>query len=397
MSQGPLDRYRALLSSGDLRPDEDQARIATALESLHGALKHYRPGNGGGLGALFGRRAPLAPKGIYIHGKVGRGKSLLMDMFFASATPDKKRRVHFNAFMMETHSRIHEWRMLSPDERERRAEFVKDAGEDPIAPIAKRILDESWLLCFDEFQITDVADAMILGRLFERLFAAGAVVILTSNVAPERLYEGGLNRQLFLPFIALIRSRLDVLEIDGGQDYRLERMAGVKTYNAPLGPEADRAVDDAWSQLTDDDAGAPMALNVLGRPFVIGKAAKGVARLSFDSLCRDTRGAADYVVLARNFHTVLIDRIPRLGPEEANEARRFTLLIDTLYDEKTKLICSAAGPPQDILAIGESTAWFERTASRLVEMQSAEYLALKPGVHAAEPLPGPAAPIIPLP
>jgi cell division protein ZapE len=382
-SQGPLQRYRALVASDRLKPDPEQAHVAAALDRLHQGLKHYKPSPPRRLFGVF-RRQPKAapPRGLYVHGAVGRGKSLLMDLFFAHAPVRAKRRVHFNAFMMEVHQRIHEWRQLTPQEQAQRQEFVRDAGEDPIAPVAKAIFDQSWLLCFDEFQVTDVADAMILGRLFEKLFAAGAVLVVTSNTPPGRLYEGGLNRQLFLPFIEMISTQLDVLELGGAQDYRADRMAGLNVYNTPLGPAADAAMDGAWSRLAEGASGAPLTLQVMGRPLVVPHAAPGVARFSFDALCGQPLGAADYVVLARNFHTVLLDGIPRFSDATANEARRFTLLVDTLYDEKAKLICSAAAPPAELIAMTDKTTWFARTASRLSEMQSADYLQLAPAAAA---------------
>ncbi|HEX3484362.1 MAG TPA: cell division protein ZapE [Micropepsaceae bacterium] len=381
MPQTPLGRYRALLSAGKFQPDAAQARAAAALDSLYRALKSYRPRMRGVFDFIFGASAAEAPKGLYIHGDVGRGKSALMDLFFAAAPVSRKRRIHFNAFMAETHSRIHEWRSLAQGERAGRDEFVREAGDDPIAPVAKSIFLQSTLLCLDEFQVTDVADAMILGRLFEKLFAYGAVIVLTSNVAPDRLYEGGLNRPLFLPFIALIKDRLNIVELNGPRDYRLDRMAGLNTYIAPLGPEADAAMDAAWRRLTDMKQGTPLAFEILQRKLIVPQAANGVARFSFQELCGESLGTADYLELARHFHTILIDRIPQLGPEQANAARRFTLLIDTLYDEKVKLVCSAAAPPQALFAEGENAPAFRRTASRLVEMQSADYLRQGPGEH----------------
>jgi cell division protein ZapE len=377
---GPLARYQALLSSGTLREDPEQARVAGALQALHEALKGYKPEAETGFLASFFRFSSerRAPKGLYIHGAVGRGKSLLMDIFFDSATVRKKRRVHFNEFMIETHKRLHEWRNLSAEARTRRPEFVREAGEDPIAPIAKRIAGDSWLLCFDEFQVTDVADAMILGRLFEKLFNYGVVIVLTSNTPPGRLYEGGLNRQLFLPFIALLKSRLDVLELDGREDYRLQRMSGVELYNSPLNDSAASAMDDAWKRLTNGAEIVPRTFNVFGRNLDVPVAANGVARFSFDALCATPLAAADYAALAENFHTVLLDEIPALGPEKANEARRFGLLIDTLYDERTKFICSAAAKPEALFDSSGKNGWFERTASRLYEMQSEDYLRAKP-------------------
>jgi cell division protein ZapE len=375
MMQLPLDQYRALIASGELQPDPAQARAAQALNALHRELTTRRIGARG----LFGLAARLngeAPKGLYIHGDVGRGKSLLMDLFFESVAIARKRRVHFNAFMIETHERIHAWRSLTQGEKSRWVEFGRDAGDDPIAPVAKRIHSEAALLCFDEFQVTDVADAMILGRLFEKLFAYGVVIVATSNTPPDRLYEGGLNRQLFLPFIALIKERMKIIELNGPRDYRLERMAGVNVYIMPLSPAADAAMDDAWRRLTDTKKGDPLTLNVLGRKLVVPQAAKGVARFTFDALCGKALGTADYLMLARTFHTLMIDRIPLLGPEQRDAARRFTLLIDTLYDAKVKLVCSAEAAPLALYVEGDNSDAFRRAVSRLLEMQSADYLRL---------------------
>jgi cell division protein ZapE len=377
--QSPLERYRLLQQAGELQPDPSQARAALALDRLYRSLKSYRPGQRRFFG--LGTRRNDAPKGIYLHGDVGRGKSLLMDLFFDSVAKAKKRRVHFNAFMTETHACIHEWRNLSDGEKTRRAEFVREAGDDPLAPIAKHIFSEATLLCFDEFQVTDVADAMILGRLFEKLFALGAVVVLTSNIAPARLYEGGLNRTLFLPFIAQLKEKLHVLALDGPRDFRLERMSGLDMYLTPLDANTDARMDEAWHKLTDSKNGEPLTLNVLERKLVVPRAAKGVARFSFDALCGKALGMADYLALARTFHTLLIDRIPKLTPEQANEARRFTLLIDTLYDEKTKLVCSAAALPSELYVQGDHADAFRRAASRLIEMQSADYLRLGHSTH----------------
>jgi len=282
---GPLANYQTLLASGTLRKDPEQARVANALQHLHEKLKGYRPETESGFfGALLRFRPKReAPKGLYIHGGVGRGKSLLMDIFFDAAKTKKKRRVHFNVFMAETHKRLHEWRQLSAEERAERPEFVREAGDDPIAPIAKRITDESWLICFDEFQVSDVADAMILGRLFEKLLSYGAVIVLTSNTPPGRLYEGGLNRQLFLPFIALLQSRLEILELDGREDYRLQRMASIRLYSSPLGPDSRKAMDEAWESLTNGAEVISRSLEVFGRKLEVPRAANGVARFR----CRD--------------------------------------------------------------------------------------------------------------
>jgi cell division protein ZapE len=382
--QSPLEQYRALSETGELKPDDAQWRAAAAFDALHRRLKTYRPRKRRLFGVGTGDPNNEV-KGIYLFGDVGRGKSFLMDLFFAGASLTKKRRVHFNAFMAETHQRIHEWRMLSEDERETRPDFVRDAGDDPIAPVAKRIAAEATLLAFDEFQVTDVADAMILGRLFEKLFELGVVIVATSNTAPQRLYERGLNRGLFLPFIAMIEDKMQIIELNGRRDYRLERMDGLNVYIAPLTPESDAAMDAAWLRLTGAKRGVPTTMTILQRKLVIPQTANGLARFTFDALCREPLGAADYLALAKAFHTILIDRIPLLGSEDRNAARRFTLLVDTLYDERVKLVCSAAAEPSELCSKCEDADWFKRTASRLIEMQGAHYLSLGHGTHELMP------------
>jgi cell division protein ZapE len=357
-----LESYRAAIAKGELKTDPAQARAAEKLAALARTLRFYRPGRW----LFFAAAKP--PRGLYIWGVVGRGKSMLMDLFFAEAAIAPKRRIHFNEFMVETHARIHEERQ-------------KAGTTDPIAPVAREIANAATLLCFDEFQVTDIADAMILGRLFEHLFALGVVIVATSNTPPDRLYEGGLNRQLFLPFIADFKTRLDIVELDGQVDYRLHRISGLDVYLWPLGPKADAAMDAAWLKLTDRTGGAPTNLTVLGRTVRVPKAARGVARFSFDDLCCQPLAGADYLAIAHAFHTVLIDHIPKLGPDQRNEARRFVLLIDTLYDEGVKLICSAAAPPEELYAAGDGVDAFRRTVSRLHEMQSEDYLKRGHGTH----------------
>lgn len=368
------DAYQKRIESGELEPDPDQARAVAMLNTLGQALQAPPKGS------LF-RRRPPPPHGIYLCGDVGRGKSMLMDLFFENSEAAPKRRVHFNAFMTDIHEGIHRWRRLNRRERARLPEFVAGAGDDPIAPVAKRVSLEARLLCLDEFQVTDVADAMILGRLFERLFSFRVAVVLTSNTAPDRLYEGGLNRQLFFPFIDLIKQQLDIVALNGPRDYRLESLSRVAVYLTPLGGGADAAMDAAWLRLTGTAQGEPATLSVQGRGLAVPRTAKGAARFSFEELCARPLGAADYLALARTYHTVFLDSIPLLTPAMSNEARRFTLLIDTLYDEKVKLVCSAAGKPDELYATGENADAFRRASSRLIEMQSAEYLGLAHGVH----------------
>jgi cell division protein ZapE len=350
-----LTQYRKAVADGTLKPDAAQEKAAAKLQALTVALKSYRPGR-----SLFGGMRK-APRGLYIWGDVGRGKSMLMDLFFEAAPVKAKRRVHFNAFMVETHARIH-------------AERESGRSADPIAPVAKLIADEALLLCFDEFQVSDVADAMILGRLFEQLFGRGTVIVATSNTGPQRLYEGGLNRQLFVPFIDMINAKLDVLELDGGVDYRRLLMAELNVYLTPLGPETDAAMDRAWRKLTGQSGGSPMTLTVLGRALHISCAAKDVARFSFEALCMQPLAAADYLAIAHEFHTVMIDRVPKMTPAMRDAARRFIVLIDTLYDERVKLICSAEVRAEYLYVEGDGTDAFQRTVSRLIEMQSREYL-----------------------
>jgi cell division protein ZapE len=356
-----LAQYRAAVRGNELRSDPAQERAVARLDALAAALGARRGFS------LF--RKSVAPKGLYIWGDVGRGKTLLMDFFFEEAAVSPKRRAHFNSFMVDVHARIH-------------AERQKAGHDDPIAPVARALAQEARLLCFDEFQVSDVADAMILGRLFDRLFAEGVVIVATSNTPPDRLYEGGLNRQLFLPFIDEIKQRLEIVELNGPTDYRLQRLSGVTVYLTPLGPQADAGMDAAWRRLTDCAAGKPTALTVLGRQVVVPQAARHVARFTFAELCDRPLAAADYLAIAQNFHTVLIDHIPVMTDNMHNVARRFTLLIDTLYDEGVKLICSAAAPPDGLFTSGINSDAFRRTASRLAEMQSDDYLRRGHGIHA---------------
>ncbi|MDB5734141.1 MAG: cell division protein ZapE [Alphaproteobacteria bacterium] len=353
-------QYRAAVARGELKPDAAQERAVAALNALTKALARKQGFS------LF--RKPEVPRGLYIWGDVGRGKTLLMDFFFEEAPVAKKRRAHFNRFMVDVHARIH-------------AERQKPGTEDPIVPVAKALAEEARLLCFDEFQVTDVADAMILGRLFDRFFAEGVVIVATSNTPPDRLYEGGLNRQLFLPFIAEIRQRLDVVELNGPTDYRLMRLSGVPVYLTPLGPDADAAMDAAWMRLTDTRTGKPTSLTVLGRQVPVPQAARHVARFNFEELCDRPLAAADYLAIAQHFHTVLIDHVPVMTDNMHNVARRFTLLVDTFYDEGVKLVCSAAAPPDGLFTAGINADAFRRTVSRLAEMQSDDYLKRGHGIH----------------
>lgn len=372
--QGPRAIYRERVHSGRLTADPAQEFAIEKLQALEDALKSYGRARQNRVLQWFGREPAPPPRGLYLWGHVGRGKSMLMDLFFETAPIARKRRVHFLQFMLETHEAIHAWRQANKRGEISRAD--KTNGDDPIAPVARAIAGKVRLLCFDEFQVSDVADAMILGRLFTALFEHGVVVVLTSNRAPDTLYEGGLNRQLFVPFIELLKERLEVVHLVSPTDYRLARLSGHPVYHSPLGPRADREMDAAWLRLTDTPRGKPMKLEVQGRKLQVPQAAHGVARFSFADLCEAAVGGPDYLQIAWTFHTVLLDHIPRMERAQRNEAKRFVTLIDALYDNRVKLICSADGPPDSLYPAGDGSFEFARTVSRLMEMQSAEYLAL---------------------
>ena len=363
---GPLSLYRARRRAGQLAADPAQELAAEKLQSLHHALLHYQPASGpAGWRERLGlaRRREEAPQGLYIFGGVGRGKSMLMDLFFASVPIEKKRRVHFHEFMLEVHDRLH---------RQRQDRSIEG---DPLAPLAAEIAAESWLLCFDEFHVSNIADAMLLGRLFAALLDLGVVVVTTSNTAPDELYQGGLQRERFLPFIELLKERLDILELDGVIDYRRNRIKDMTIYHHPLGADAEAALAAAFAQLTDGASGGATTLAVQGRQLAVPQAAKGVAQFRFDDLCAHALGAADYIAIATHFHTVIIAEIPVMTPDQRNEARRFMTLIDALYEHKTNLICAAADVPDKLYIAGDGAREFKRTASRLIEMQSLAYLA----------------------
>lgn len=372
----PLARYRRRIAEGVLRPDPAQAAAVEKLQRLHRQLRSYTPpdpeANGNSLLSRlgFGRKKQPAidpPRGLYFWGGVGRGKSMLMDLFFDTTPVPKKRRVHFNAFMLEVHQRIHEWRQSGA--------AAEGENADPIPPLARRIAAEAWLLCFDEFHVVDIADAMILGRLFQALFGLGVIVVATSNWAPDDLYRDGLQRDRFLPCIAMIKKKLEVAELDGGRDYRLDRLRGRPVYHSPLGAMAHKALAGLFADLTDGAEGAPVTLSVPGnRKLEVPRAAKGVAWCDFDALCARPLGAADYLTLAEAFHTVIIDGVPRFTEAKRHEMKRFIVLIDSLYEARRRVVIAAEVPVTQLYA-GESQALeFARTESRLMEMQSAEYV-----------------------
>ncbi|MGD1877315.1 MAG: cell division protein ZapE [Kiloniellaceae bacterium] len=366
--EGPLAAYRALRQEGGLRHDAGQRLAAEKLQSLHNALRGYKPAaESGGWKARLGlaRRPEEPPPGLYIIGTVGTGKSLLMDIFFHSAPVEKKRRVHFHAFMQEVQDRLHAWRQ----------DPANKGKADPLPIIAGELAAEAWLLCFDEFHVVNIADAMILGRLFETLFAEGVVVVATSNWPPDRLYEGGLQRERFQPFIDLVKERLDVLELDSGVDYRQERLKDITAYHAPLGPRADAALDKAFAGLTEGLTAKSDTLVYKGRAIPVPLAAGGVARFSFADLCEKPLGPGDYLAIAGLYHTVVLSGVPTLSADNRNEARRFMTLIDALYEHRVKLVVSAAAPPERLYPAGDGAIEFQRTVSRLQEMRSADYIA----------------------
>ncbi|HWX63194.1 cell division protein ZapE [Bradyrhizobium sp.] len=365
--------YKALIASGAIEADPAQAEVAQAFAGLDRRLAGYKPARKHGLfGRLFADKEE-PPRGLYVHGEVGRGKTMLMDLFFQHSPVSHKRRAHFHEFMADVHERIYGYRQSIA-----RGEI---ADHDVIALTAASIFDEAWLLCFDEFHVTDIADAMILGRLFARLFELGTVVVATSNVAPDDLYKGGLNRALFLPFIAQIEAHMDVLRLDARTDFRLEKLAGVKMWLVPPDDAAGTALDLAWARLTGGAPCRPRDISIKGRTLHVPCSAPGVARFSFAELCEQPLAASDYLRLARDYHTILLDRIPVMDYPERNAAKRFITLIDTLYDNAVKLMASAEANPVSLYLAGEGVEAdeFKRTSSRLIEMSSESYLALPHG------------------
>jgi cell division protein ZapE len=378
MSETFRTRYAALIEAGKIEVDPGQAMLAGRLTALERRIDAHRLARkSSSLGWLFGKReqagAPL--KGLYVYGEVGRGKTMLMDLCFETSAVKRKRRAHFHEFMDDVHERIHVYR-----------QEIKNGAlpeQDPIQRAAAAIAEETWLLCFDEFHVTDIADAMILGRLFTRLFELGVVMVATSNLRPGELYKEGLNRTLFLPFIALVERHCEVVRLEARTDFRLEKLTGVPTWYVPANAEADAALDDAWRHLASGHAGAPHEFMMKGHIVRVPKTAMGVARFSFHDLCAQPLAAADYLKIAHEFHTIILDHIPVMDYAHRNEAKRFIILIDTLYDNAVKLLASAQAQPDELYrgSEGFEAQEFKRTASRLIEMRSQSYLGLPHGAR----------------
>ena len=369
-------RYSSLVAAGEIERDRAQEAVITKLARLNDRLAVRRLARkSSSLGWLFGKRdrAEMDAKGLYIWGEVGRGKTMLMDLFFAACPVRRKRRAHFHAFMLDVHERLRAYR--------NKLKFGEITHGDPIILTADDLAEEAWVLCFDEFHVTDIADAMILGRLFTRLFERDVVVVATSNVEPTDLYRDGLNRALFLPFIDLLNERLAVLHLEARTDFRLEKLIDMPVWHVPADDAATRALDDVWRRITGGHRVRAFDLTVKGHRLHVPRAALGAARFSFADLCEQPLGAIDYLRIAHDFHTVIIDRVPVLTYAQRNEAKRFIALIDSLYDASVKLLASAAAKPVDLYqgTEGYEASEFKRTASRLIEMGSTEYLALPHG------------------
>ncbi len=363
-------RYRHLAETGEIRGDPAQEKVAAALDRLIEEIAAKRlASKSSALGWMFARQRDQNKPvmGLYIHGSVGTGKTMLMDMFFERVPARRKRRAHFNDFMADVHDRI--------DAHRRAVKRGEAKGDDPIQAVAAAIATEARVLCFDEFSVTDIADAMILSRLFSSLFAKGVVLVATSNVAPDDLYRDGLNRQLFLPFIDILEEHARVMRLDSGVDYRQEKINRLPVYLTPLGAETDRRMDEAWKVAVNGTEEAPVELTVKGRTLNAPRAARNAARFAFADLCEKPLGARDYLAIADRFATIFIDHVPVLMEEQRNETKRFILLIDTLYDRHVRLVISAAATPDKLYAgkKGTEAFEFERTASRLIEMQSKEW------------------------
>ncbi|PZU80209.1 MAG: cell division protein ZapE [Shinella sp.] len=373
------EQLKSMTEAGTLKADKAQMEVANHLDRILHDLKQRRPAaKKSALGWMFAqKRKPQQPvRGLYVHGSVGRGKTMLMDLFFRMAPVEKKRRAHFHEFMADVHARIHAHRQKLKNGETKQA--------DPVPPVAAALREEAELLCFDEFTVTDIADAMILARLFTELFARGCTLVATSNVEPENLYRDGLNRGLFLPFIELLKKHVEVTTLDSPVDYRLEKLESLPVYTAPLSAEADRLMDIAWERITDGRREIATEIEMKGRSVPVPRAAGRAARFSFTELCAQPLGASDFLEIARRFDVIFIDHIPLLGPQKRNETKRFIILIDALYDASVRLFASAAAMPEELLTEKKGTEGFEfdRTVSRLFEMWSADYLALHQGARA---------------